>query len=822
VLTVTFWKNALLFVAAIILCTRIRGVEVVIDRSQTFQTIEGWGHGGGVLGGTYLAESMLSSTLADPVNQQYLDYLVDELGLTGSRTWEVGPRIDGAGIDHGDCDIVDWNLFQSDTLSPQAAGYLVYFKNRILGKGFQPSLYSSPGYPTHASDVKPWVMNHPGERAQQIWTSALFLKTNYGLNISYAVIYNEPSIASTILTDDIKALGPRLAVHGLATRSQYAECVAPQTDWNYVTPELNDPGLWPWVGRISYHNYGTAEPYRVYLRDFGKTKGLTTAQTEMGNPGFDDLFSDLTLAGVSYWEVAYSANNTLVPNAGLTGFAPSSTFFRLRQLIHYIRPGAVRCGALASDPAFHVLAFSRNGEVTTVMENTSGLAQTVNLSGLPPGSYGLSKAGTGANAFQELGVRTVGTNRTLIVTNVAGGSAVTTLYPYPGTNQPPTIEAWGANPGYLVSPTNSATLSVIASDTELDPLVYRWSVTSQPAGANAMLANSNTASTVVSGLTVAGTYVFRIDVRDGVNVSSEQVYLVVYGSSPPPVLGQTGFRISAPYGLVFGAPAGTTHASIEQPTSAVTLQAGISDLGNSDFTGRGTWSILSQPTGASAGLSGGTVYIFLSLRANVTNMTVPGDYVFQLIVTNPASINLTNQIICTVKPASSAPVISSITASPASVTLPANAIQLSAITSGSTNQPLRHWWAIKSTPVGAQPQFDHQGATNTAVGNLNLAGNYTFTLRVFDDIHMTTLDKTISVSAAPGAPAITSAAAASVAIGTPFSFTLAASGNTAGFGVTNLPPGLTFSNGVISGTPSIAGTWNIQINATNGSGQVLI
>ena len=26
--------------------------DVVIDRAQTFQTIEGWGHGGGVLGGT--------------------------------------------------------------------------------------------------------------------------------------------------------------------------------------------------------------------------------------------------------------------------------------------------------------------------------------------------------------------------------------------------------------------------------------------------------------------------------------------------------------------------------------------------------------------------------------------------------------------------------------------------------------------------------------------------------------------------------------------------------------------------------------------------
>ena len=145
-----------------------------------------------------------------------------------------------------------------------------------------------------------------------------------------------------------------------------------------------------------------------------------------------------------------------------------------------------------------------------------------------------------------------------------------------------------------------------------------------------------------------------------------------------PVLGQTGFRIAAPYGLVFGEPGGTTHANIELPTSSVTLQAGISDLANSDFTGRGTWSIVSQPPGANAGLSGGTVYIFVSLRANVTNMSVPGDYLFQINVTNPGHPDLTAQILCTVKPASSPPVISSITALPTGVTLPVNSLQLSA------------------------------------------------------------------------------------------------------------------------------------------------
>jgi len=524
----------------------------------------------------------------------------------------------------------------------------------------------------------------------------------------------------------------------------------------------------------------------------------------------------LTLAGVSYWEVAYSASLTLAPNAGLTAFTPSSTYFRLRQLTHYVRPGALQINALSSDPSVRVLAFLQNGKVTTVIENLSSSAQTVNLSALLPGSYGVSQAPSGATSFKELGVRTVGPDGTLMLTNLPGNSTVTTLYPYPGTNQPPTIQVWGASPGFVVAPTNTATLSATASDPELATLTYHWSVTNQPVGADAVLVTSNSPTTVVNGLTAAGTYVFNAAVSDGTNTSSQQVYLAVYSSNPPPVLGQTGFRIAAPYGLVFGDPSGTTHANIELPTTSATLQAGISDLANSDFTGRGTWSLVSQPAGASAGLSS-TIYIYVSLRANVTNMTVPGDYLFQINVTNPGHPDLTAQILCTVNPASSPPVVSSITAVPASVMLPTNAIELSAVTSGSTNQPLRHWWAVKTVPSGAEPLFDHQGLPNTTVSNLNLPGSYTFTLRVFDDLHMTTQDKTITVSPAPGAPVISSPASASVIVGTPFAYTITASGSPAGFNTANLPPRLTFSNGMISGTPSIVGTYNIQLIATNAS-----
>src|SRR5258708_28312303 len=54
----------------------VRAADVVVNPAQTFQTIEGWGHGGGILGGTAWPYNLLGPAVADPVNYQYLDYLL--------------------------------------------------------------------------------------------------------------------------------------------------------------------------------------------------------------------------------------------------------------------------------------------------------------------------------------------------------------------------------------------------------------------------------------------------------------------------------------------------------------------------------------------------------------------------------------------------------------------------------------------------------------------------------------------------------------------------------------------------------------------------
>lgn len=238
-----------------------------------------------------------------------------------------------------------------------------------------------------------------------------------------------------------------------------------------------------------------------------------------------------------------------------------------------------------------------------------------------------------------------------------------------------------------------------------------------------------------------------MDVRDGVNISSKKVYLIAYDSNQPPLLGYTGFRMPAPYGYALDLPGNTPlHATIALPTTSVTLSANVSDLDNDTLSG--AWSVVSQPDSVSVSLTS-TSYIYSSFRSRVTGMKASGDYTFQIAVRN-ASHTVTTRVVCTVTPINTAPVISSISATPANLVQPSSTTQLSAVASDVDGDLLRYWWVVKAAPAGAKPVFVRQGWLVTGVSGLTMPGVYTFTLRTFDDTHMTTKDIVVTVNPAPG------------------------------------------------------------------------
>ena len=72
----------------------------------------------------------------------------------------------------------------------------------------------------------------------------------------------------------------------------------------------------------------------------------------------------------------------------------------------------------------------------------------------------------------------------------------------------------------------------------------------------------------------------------------------------------------------------------------------------------------------------------------------------------------------------------------------------------------------------------------------------------------------------PLAPVITSSGSANATLGVAFSYQITAANTPTSFGASGLPAGLTVNNtsGLISGTPSAAGTFNATVSATNSGG----
>jgi hypothetical protein len=106
-------------------------------------------------------------------------------------------------------------------------------------------------------------------------------------------------------------------------------------------------------------------------------------------------------------------------------------------------------------------------------------------------------------------------------------------------------------------------------------------------------------------------------------------------------------------------------------------------------------------------------------------------------------------------------------------------------------------------------------ATGLISGTVNVIGAYTVTISATDGSGTESETLTIRI----GLPSITSAGTASGSTTAAFSFQITATNTPTSFGASGLPAGLTVdAGGLISGTPTAPGTFNVVTTATNAAG----
>ncbi len=347
---------------------------------------------------------------------------------------------------------------------------------------------------------------------------------------------NHNAFTPQVVAEMIRATVPRLRELGFPTMIQFPESINVAVAMRYIEALQGQADLWPGIGLIAYHLYGNNDRL-AELREFAFVRGLPTAQTEFMNLTIDNLYTDLTVGGCSYWEIYGLASPdyaTIEGGISSDSFRGGPHYWRFRQVSHYVRPGAVRVEATCTDPALRALAFDHDGRVTVVFINTGQGAQerAVTVGGLPPGMYGVCRT-VGAGPYEERqAVEVAADGRARL--SVAADS-VCTLYPRTEENLAPTLTSWRARPGFLHVPQDTVTLQVAATDPDLDELRCAWRVIAQPEGAHVRIAEPTAASTQASGPSVPGDYVFAVTVSDGANSVEKRLMVRIFGENQPPV-----------------------------------------------------------------------------------------------------------------------------------------------------------------------------------------------------------------------------------------------------------------------------------------------
>jgi hypothetical protein len=274
--------------------------------------------------------------------------------------------------------------------------------------------------------------------------------------------------------------------------------------------------------------------------------------------------------------------------------------------------------------------------------------------------------------------------------------------PAPAANQPPIANA-GANIT-ITLPTNAVTLNGSGSDPDGSIAGYSWTKVSGPAGGN--IQSATTASTQITGM-IAGTYVFRLTVRDNLGAQGTDDVQIIVNPAPVPVN-------QAPV-----ANAGRD-ISITLPVDSAQLNGSASRDPDGSIVSY-SWRKVSGPAGGN-----------LNNPRIVNPMSrgmMQGTYEFELQVTDNRGATHTDRVTVTVIRINRRPVIT--TADTLNVMLPVQNTELNASASYDPDGRINTFqWSYVSGP--RSPRILNPASSRTVVADL-VEGTYQFRVEATDN-----------------------------------------------------------------------------------------
>src|SRR5450755_2233316 len=301
---------------------------------------------------------------------------------------------------------------------------------------------------------------------------------------------------------------------------------------------------------------------------------------------------------------------------------------------------------------------------------------------------------------------------------------------------------------------------------------YTWAVTT---GTLPPVLTLNPTTGVISGTpTTAGTYAFTVKVVDSLGATATRQFTIVVA-----------------VGLTITTPATLPNATVGIAYTYLLLASG----GTAPYTWTNPQG--SPPTGISLGSNGSLTGV----------PTVAGTFNFKVQVTDSLGHQASQQISLTSPPPL---IITTSTLSNGAVGVPYS--QSLAVTGGTPP----YSWSIQG---GALPGGLSLAAAGTIAGTPSASGTFSFTVGVADSASATAT-KRLSIAVAGGLTVTTAGTLPNAFINASYSQNLAAAGGTPPYtwALTSgaLPAGLTLTAaGLVSGTPTAAGTCNFPATVTD-------